>query len=111
VSADELELLVDTVQDYAIFLLDPSGNIRSWNRGAARIMGYDEREVIGRHFSLFYEPEDLTAEKPRHELETALREGRVEDEGWRVRKDGTRFFANTIISLLRDDDGTVRGFA
>jgi PAS domain S-box-containing protein len=111
VSADELEFLVDTVQDYAIFILDPSGHIRSWNRGASRIMGYDESEVIGRHFSIFYGPEDLAAEKPRHELETALREGRIEDEGWRVRKDGVRFFANTVISLLRDEDGTVRGFA
>ena len=108
---DELEMLIDAVQDYAIFILDLDGHIRSWNRGASRIMGYDENEVIGRHFSIFYEPEDLAAEKPRHELETALREGRIEDEGWRVRKGGTRFFANTVITPLREVDGTVRGFA
>jgi PAS domain S-box-containing protein len=108
---DELELLIDAVQDYAIFILDPAGRIRSWNSGAARIMGYDEHEVIGRHFSIFYLPDDLAAEKPRIELETAVREGRVEDEGWRKRKDGTRFFANTVITLLRDEEGEVRGFA
>ena len=111
VTPDELELLIDAVQDYAIFILDREGNIRSWNRGASRIMGYDESEIIGRHFSLFYGPQDLAAEKPRHELETALSEGRIEDEGWRLRKDGTRFFANTVITPLREEDGTVRGFA
>src|SRR5687767_14389446 len=108
---EEFALLIEAVEDYAIFILAPDGTIRSWNRGASRIMGYEETEAVGRHFSLFYGPGDLEAEKPRRELETALREGRVEDEGWRVRKDGTRFFANTIISLLRDDNGTVRGFA
>ncbi len=111
VTGEELELLIDAVQDYAIFILDREGHIRSWNRGATRIMGYDESEVIGKHFSLFYGPEDLAADKPGHELETALSEGRIEDEGWRVRKDGTRFFANTVITPLREDDGTVRGFA
>ena len=107
---EELALLVDAVEDYAVFLLDPEGTIQSWNRGAARIMGYDEEEAVGRRFSIFYGPEDLEAGKPRHELETALREGRVEDEGWRIRKDGTRFWANTIITLLRDEAGTIRGF-
>ncbi|HEX8411256.1 MAG TPA: PAS domain S-box protein [Thermoanaerobaculia bacterium] len=108
---EEFALLVDAVQDYAIFLLSLEGEIRSWNRGAARIMGYSEAEAVGRHFSLFYGPEDLEAEKPRRELETALRDGRVEDDGWRVRKDGTRFWAETVITLLRDDTGTFRGFA
>jgi PAS domain S-box-containing protein len=108
---EELALLVDAVQDYAIFFLSPEGVIRSWNRGASRIMGYDEQDAVGRHFSLFYGPEDLAAKKPEYELETALKEGRVQDEGWRVRKDGTRFWANTIITVLREDDGTVRGFA
>ena len=111
VTSDELELLIDAVQDYAIFILDREGHIRSWNRGASRIMGYDESEIIGRHFSLFYGPEDLAADKPGHELATALSEGRIEDEGWRLRKDGTRFFANTVITPLREEDGTVRGFA
>jgi PAS domain S-box-containing protein len=108
---EELALLVDAVQDYAIFLLSPEGIIRSWNTGAERTMGYDEDEVIGKHFSIFYGPEDLEARKPQHELETAESEGRVEDEGWRLRKDGQRFWANTIITALRGDDGKLRGFA
>ncbi|HET8773656.1 MAG TPA: PAS domain S-box protein [Thermoanaerobaculia bacterium] len=108
---EEFALLVDAVQDYAIFFLSPEGVIRSWNRGACRLMGYDEREILGRNFSTFYGPEDLAARKPQIELETAVREGRVEDEGWRLRKDGRRFWANTIITVLRGDDGTVRGFA
>jgi PAS domain S-box-containing protein len=108
---EEFALLVDAVQDYAIFLLSPEGEIRSWNRGAARIMGYDESEAVGQHFRLFYGPEDREARKPERELEDALRDGRVEDEGWRVRKGGTRFWVNTVITLLRDEDGTHRGFA
>src|SRR5689334_4859225 len=98
--AEEFALLVDAVQDYAIFLLSPEGEIRSWNRGAARIMGYDAEEAIGRNFTMFYGAADLAARKPQYELDTALREGRVEDEGWRIRKDGKRFWANTIITLL-----------
>jgi PAS domain S-box-containing protein len=109
--SDELAMLVEAVQDYAIFFLDPTGGIRSWNRGASRIMGYAADEIIGRHFSTFYTPIDLANEKPRHELETAAAEGRVEDEGWRIRKDGTRFWANTVITALRDDNGTLVGFA
>jgi PAS domain S-box-containing protein len=108
---EEFALLVDAVQDYAIFFLAPGGEIRSWNRGASRLMGYDENEVIGRKFFIFYGPEDLAARKPQMELEVAERDGRVEDEGWRIRKDGTRFWANTIITVLRNDDGSVRGFA
>ncbi|HEX7152351.1 MAG TPA: PAS domain S-box protein [Thermoanaerobaculia bacterium] len=110
-SQEEFAQLVDAVQDYAIFLLSPEGKIRSWNRGAARIMGYDEEEIVGRHFSTFYGPEDLEARKPQMELEIATRDGRVEDEGWRIRKDGRRFWANTIITLLRNESGGVRGFA
>src|SRR4051794_36508965 len=91
--AEEFAILVDAVEDYAVFLLDPEGFIRSWNRGAARIMGYTEDEAVGQHFSIFYGPEDLAAEKPRRELETATRDGRIEDEGWRIRKDGERFWA------------------
>ncbi|MBV9068117.1 MAG: PAS domain-containing sensor histidine kinase, partial [Acidobacteria bacterium] len=109
--AEEFAILVDAVEDYAVFLLDPEGVIRSWNRGAARIMGYTEDEIIGRHFSTFYGPDDLAAEKPRHELETATRDGRVEDEGWRIRKDGQPFWANTVITSLSDDKGQVTGFA
>jgi PAS domain S-box-containing protein len=109
--ADEFAFLVDAVQDYAIFMLDPQGVVRTWNTGAHRIFGYAENEIAGQNFSRFYSPEDLAARKPQQELETALREGRVEDEGWRVRKDGKRFWATTIISLLRNEDGSVRGFA
>src|SRR3954470_14814787 len=109
--AEEFAILVDAVEDYAVFLLDPEGVIRSWNRGAARIMGYTEDEAVGRHFSMFYGPEDLASEKPRRELETATRDGRVEDEGWRIRKDGQEFWANTVITLLRNDKGEMTGFA
>jgi PAS domain S-box-containing protein len=109
--AEELALLIDAVQDYAIFLLAPDGTIRSWNRGAARILGYSEQEIVGRNFSLLYTPDDLAARKPQLEFEIAEREDRVEDEGWRLRKDGSRFWANTVITTLRDEDGSVRGFA
>lgn len=107
---EEFALLVDAVQDYAIFMLDPEGGIRSWNSGASRIFGYAGDEVVGRHFSLFYGPEELAAGKPGQELDTALRDGRVEDDGWRIRKDGSRFWANTVITLLRNGDGGIRGF-
>jgi hypothetical protein len=109
-ASNELALLVEEVQDYAIFLLSPTGEIRSWNRGAARIMGYSADEIIGSSFSRFYTDEDLRNEKPLRELVTATNEGRVEDEGWRIRKDGQRFWANTIITALRDD-GQLIGFA
>ena len=107
---DELGLLVEAVQDYAIFLLSPTGVIRSWNRGAERIMGYQAEEVVGREFSIFYGPEDLASRKPQRELEVAAAEGRVEDEGWRLRKDGTRFWVNTVITALRRN-GKITGFA
>ncbi|HYR28445.1 MAG TPA: PAS domain S-box protein [Thermoanaerobaculia bacterium] len=108
---EELALLLDAIEDYAIFLLGPTGEIRSWNKGAARTMGYAAGEIIGSNFSSFYGPEDLEAQKPQNELAIAAREGRVEDEGWRVRKDGTRFWANTIITVLRNRAGEVTGFA
>jgi PAS domain S-box-containing protein len=108
---EEFALLVEAVQDYAIFFLSPEGVIRSWNKGASRLMGYDEAEILGHNFTIFYGPEDLAARKPQIELETAEREGRVEDEGWRLRKDGRRFWANTVITVLRGEDGAVRGFA
>jgi PAS domain S-box-containing protein len=104
-------VLIEAVQDYAIFLLSRDGDIRSWNGGAARIFGYPEDEIVGRHFSTFYNPEDLAIDKPGQELETAEREGRVEEEGWRIRKDGTRFWANTVITVLRGPDGAATGFA
>jgi PAS domain S-box-containing protein len=106
--AQELALLVDAVQDYAIFVLSPEGYIRSWNAGASRIFGYEEAEIAGRHFSIFY-PSDEFA-RPARELATAREHGRVEDEGWRIRKDGTRFWTNTVITTLRDPEGNLLGF-
>ena len=104
-------LLVDSVQDYAIFALDARGHILSWNAGAQRLKGYRPRDIIGKHFSVFYPPHDVAAGKPEWELEVAERDGRVEDEGWRVRKDGTLFWANVVITALRDPDGQLVGFA
>lgn len=107
----DFRLLVEEVGDYAIFLLDPDGLVRSWNRGARELKGYDEGEVVGRHFSLFY-PEHKRAERwPEKELEFARRDGRFEDEGWRIRKDGSRFWANVVITALSDGHGRHRGFA
>ena len=104
-------LLVESVSDYAIFALDSAGHILSWNAGARRIKGYSADEIIGQHFSVFYLPEDLAANKPARELEIAVRTGRFEDEGWRLRKDGTRFWAHVVVTTLRDDAGTLVGFA
>ncbi|MEV7970395.1 PAS domain S-box protein [Sphaerisporangium sp. NPDC088356] len=106
----DLELLVQSVIDYAIFMLDPSGRIISWNAGAQRIKGYAAEEIIGKHFSVFYPPEDIAAGKPDWELEVAVAEGRLEDEGWRLRQDGTRFWANVVITALFDNTGRLRGF-
>ncbi len=107
---EQFRLLVASVRDYAIFLLDPQGTIATWNLGAERIKGYAAHEIIGKHFSIFYPPEDLAAGKPAWELREAAREGRFEDEGWRVRKDGSRFWANVIITALYDATGVLRGF-
>ncbi|MCX2950022.1 PAS domain-containing sensor histidine kinase [Lentzea sp. NEAU-D7] len=107
---DLFRLLVQGVRDYAIFALDPGGHIASWNAGAARIKGYAAEEIIGQHFSAFYPPEDVQSGKPEWELRVAKADGAIEDEGWRVRKDGTRFWANVIITALHDDSGELRGF-
>jgi PAS domain S-box-containing protein len=103
--------LVDAVTDYAIFMLDPTGNVATWNPGAKSTKGYDADEIIGRHFSVFYTPEDREAGKPEGILEVLRREGRFEDESWRVRKDATRFWASVVITTLRDNKGAVIGFA
>jgi PAS domain S-box-containing protein len=108
---DAYRLLVQAVKDYAIFMLDPKGNILTWNAGAQRLKGYKPDEIIGKHFSIFYGKEDKANRKPQRELETATMEGRVEDEGWRLRKDGTRFWANVVITALHDEKGKLRGFA
>lgn len=110
-SEELFRLLVDGVKDYAIFGLDPSGTVVSWNTGAQNIKGYAESEIVGTHFSRFYTPEDLARKWPERELEIARAQGRFEDEGWRVRKDGTRFWANVIITALYDDERRLIGFA
>jgi PAS domain S-box-containing protein len=107
---DQFELLVSSVVDYAIFMLDPSGHIVTWNEGAERIKGYRADEIIGRHFSVFYPDEDVRNRKPDWELEVAKREGHYEEEGWRIRQDGTRFWANVVITAMRDNTGRLRGF-
>ncbi|MEO8193112.1 MAG: ATP-binding protein [Gemmatimonadales bacterium] len=104
-------ILVDSVEDYAIFALDSEGHVISWNAGAARFKGYTASEIKGKHFSVFYPDEDLRAGKPAHELAEAIRVGRFEDEGWRIRKDGTRFWANVVITALREPTGELVGFA
>ena len=104
-------LLVQSVRDYAIFALDPTGHVMSWNEGAQGIKGYTHDEIVGRHFSIFYSQAEKDARKPEMELEVAGRDGRFEDEGWRLRKDGTRFWANVIITALRDETGELVGFA
>lgn len=109
--ADRFRLLVDAVIDYAICMLDPHGIVTSWNSGAERIKGYRASEILGRHFSIFYEPADRDAGLPELALKTAQTQGRLEAEGWRVRKDGTRFWAFVIIQTIHDDRGRLVGFA
>ena len=103
--------MVESVRDYAIFMLDPQGNVVSWNPGAERMKGYAAEEIIGRHFSTFYTPEAVASGYPDHELEVAASQGRYEDEGIRVRQDGSHFYANVIITAVRDSSGELRGFA
>ncbi len=105
------QLLVDAVTDYAIYMLDPTGIVSSWNAGAQRFKGYTQDEILGEHFSRFYTDEDKATELPRRALETAAREGKFEAEGWRLRKDGTRFWAHVVIDPIRDARGDVIGFA
>ncbi len=107
---DSFRLFVDSVKDYAIVMLDPAGHIVSWNPGAERIKGYREDEVLGKHFSCFYPVEAVQRGVPERELTLAAKEGRFEDEGWRMRKDGKQFWASVVISALRDKDGTLRGY-
>jgi PAS domain S-box-containing protein len=109
-SEEKLLLLVSGVKDYAILMLDTEGRVTTWNEGAERIKGYRAEEIIGHHFSRFYTPEAIAEDHPAEELEAAIEFGRYEEEGWRVRKDGTRFFANVIITAIRDREGQLRGF-
>src|SRR5213082_3327866 len=103
--------MIEQARGYALFILDPSGRIMSWNLGAERLKGYAPEEIIGRHFSVFYTREAVDSDWPAHELHVATVEGHFEDEGWRVRKDGSRFWANVVITGLRDDDGKLLGFS
>ena len=109
--ADPYRLLVHGVQDYAVFLLDREGYVASWNRGAERLKGYAADEIIGKHFSVFYPQEAIERRWPQQELKLAAEAGRLEDEGWRLRKDGSRFWADVIITALHDETGELRGFS
>jgi PAS domain S-box-containing protein len=111
IDASMFARMVAQVRDYALFILDPDGHVRSWNAGAQRIKGYAPEEIIGRHFSVFYTADAVARRWPAEELRLTTREGRFEDEGWRVRKDGSRFWANVVITALRDDDGKLVGFS
>ena len=108
---ERFRLLVEGVKDYAIFMLDPEGRVSTWNAGAERIKGYGPQEIIGEHFSTFYTREDVDRGHPEEVLRLAVQEGRYEEEGWRVRKDGTRFWASVVITALRDKEGNLRGFS
>jgi PAS domain S-box-containing protein len=110
-SEERFRLLVQSVKDYAIFMLDPTGHISTWNAGAERIKGYTSDEIIGKHFSIFYTPEDLESGKPARELRIATTTGVYEEEGWRLRKDGSRFWANVVITAIWKPDGSLAGFA
>jgi formate hydrogenlyase transcriptional activator len=110
-SERRFRLLVDNVKDYAIFMLDSKGRVATWNEGAERIKGYRSEEIIGQHFSRFYTEEEIQQGKPEHELKMAATEGQFEDEGWRVRKDGSRFWANVMITAVRDSKGDLLGFS
>lgn len=109
-SEETYRLLVQGIKDYAIVILDPGGHVVSWNEGAERIKGYAAAEIVGKHISCFYPEEAIQRGWPEHELNVAATEGRFEDEGWRVRKDGVRFWANVIITPLKDAEGRLVGF-
>src|SRR5690606_7500500 len=103
--------MVQQAREYALFVLDPQGRVMTWNAGAQRIKGYAPEEIVGRHFSVFYSMDAVAQDWPAYELKMATREGRFEDEGWRVRKDGSRFWANVVITALRDEEGRLIGFS
>ena len=110
-TAEQFHILVDSVEEYAIYLLDPHGNVISWNTGAEKIKGYSTEEIIGKNFASFYTADDVAAGKPQRNLREATRRGYIRDQGLRVRKDGSTFEAEVIITALRDDAGKIRGFS
>src|SRR3954465_5581660 len=110
-SDDPFKLLVQSIVDYAIYMLDPNGVVTSWNAGAERIKGFQTEEIVGQHFSRFYTEEDRAAGVPQRILDTARDQGKFEGEGWRVRKDGTRFWASGVIDRINDENGELYGFA
>ncbi len=110
-SEERFRLLVEEVKEYAIYMLDTTGRVLTWNEGAERIKGYKPEEIIGQHFSRFFTEEDIAQGKPERELRITAEQGRYEDNGWRLRKDGSRFFANTVLTALQDEAGNLRGFS
>lgn len=110
-SEQRFQVLIDSIQDYAIYILDPNGFVVSWNSGARRIKGYDAKEIVGKHFSRFYTPDDIRINKPKQNLELAAEKGKYEDESLRIRKDGSIFWANVLITAIRDASGNLTGFA
>src|SRR5260370_39950822 len=110
-TAEQFHILVDSVEEYAIYLLDPNGNVVTWNTGAQKIKGYTAEEIIGKNFACFYTAEDVDADKPQRNLHEAARRGHIRDQGLRVRKDGSTFEAELLLTALRDADGNVRGYS
>src|SRR5437016_7671736 len=110
-TAEQFHILVDSVEEYAIYLLDPNGDIITWNTGAEKIKGYSAKEIVGKHFTCFYTADDVAAGKPQRNLREAARRGYIRDQGLRVRKDGSTFEAEVIITVLRDHTGKIRGFS
>ena len=109
-TAEQFHILVDSVEEYAIYLLDPNGNVVTWNTGAEKIKGYSTEEIIGKNFACFYTADDVAAGKPQRNLREAARRGHIRDQGLRVRKDGTTFEAEVVLTALRDDAGKLRGY-
>jgi PAS domain S-box-containing protein len=109
--AERYRILIEAISDYAIYLLDPKGNVASWNLGAQRIMGYQPSEIISKNFSVFYTPEDRAADFPQKALATAAKEGKFKSEGWRVRKDGSKFWTHVVIDTIRNPAGGLLGYA
>jgi PAS domain S-box-containing protein len=110
-SEERYRLLIDGIKDYAIFMIDVNGRVTSWSEGARRLKGWSEQEILGRHFSLFYPEEAVAAGRPEHGMEIAIAEGRFAEEGWRVRKDGSKFMADVVLTAIRDESGELRGFS